>query len=83
MKTNKKKDILIKSNHNSRNGTQRFVDKEFANILDEIKKTRVMIGKDGIDSIKADWRITLAMARHPDMKKKIMEDIINADLVNN
>ncbi len=73
---------MIKQNKNyiKRNGVQRFVDKEFAKLLDEIKQMRVLIKKDDIQSIKADWRITLAMARHPEMRKKIMEDIVNADL---
>lgn len=63
-----------------RKGKVRFIDEEFGKLLDEIKKTRIIIGKDEIKNIKADWRITLAMVRHPDFKKKIVEDIINADL---
>ena len=69
-----------KLSNNKRKGTQRFVDVEFAKLLDEIKKTRIMIGKDDPNNIKADWRITLAMARHPNLRKPIMEDIINNDL---
>jgi len=57
----------------------RRVSEEFAKLLDEIKRTRVMIGKDDPKKIKADWRITLAYVRHP-LNKKIKEDIINAEL---
>lgn len=71
---------MKKQNNLRRDGIQRYVDKEFAKLLDEIKNTRVLIKKDDVQSIKADWRITLAMARHPEMRKKIMEDIINAEL---
>ena len=70
---------IIKGNGKSRKGINRFVDVEFVKLLDEIKKTRVMLGKDNWDNAKADWRITLAMIRHP-LTQKIKEDIINSDL---
>ena len=57
----------------------RYVDKDFIKILNEIKKTRVMLDKDSFNSVVADWRITLAMARHP-LMQKIKEDITNAEL---
>lgn len=63
----------------NRKGVNRYVDKEFVKILNEIKKTRIMLEKDTFNSVTADWRITLAMARHPSIKK-IKDDIINADL---
>ena len=63
----------------NRKGVNRYVDKEFVKILNEIKKTRIMLEKDTFNSIVADWRITLAMARHPSIQK-IKEDIIDADL---
>ncbi len=62
-----------------RKGTQRYVVDEFASLCDEIKKTRITLGKDDPNKVKADWRITLAMVRHPSMQK-IKEDVINADL---
>ena len=40
-----------------------------------------MLEKDNFNSVVADWRITLAMARHPSMIK-IKEDIVNAELKN-
>jgi len=52
---------------------------EFAKELDEMKELRLKIGKDDIKTIKADWRLTLAMIRHP-LFNKIKEDIINSDL---
>lgn len=55
------------------------VSKEFAKILDEIKKMRIKVGTDDIKTIKADWRLTLAMVRHPKFIA-IKEDIINATL---
>jgi len=70
---------LKATNGRSRKGTQRYVDADFVKLLNEIKKTRITIGKDNFDTIKADWRITLAMVRHPSMIK-IKEDVINADL---
>ena len=63
----------------NRKGVNRYVDLDFVKILNEIKKTRIMLEKDTFNSITADWRITLAMARHPKMKE-IKEDIINATL---
>ena len=62
-----------------RKGMGRYVDKDFIKILNEIKKTRVMLDKDSFNSVVADWRITLAMARHP-LMQKIKEDITNAEL---
>jgi len=38
-----------------------------------------MLEKDTFNSVVADWRITLAMARHP-LTQKIKEDIIDAEL---
>jgi hypothetical protein len=70
----------ITNNGRARKGVHRYIDYEFAKILDEIKKMRIILGKDDPNNIKADWRITLAMARHPDMRKQIMEDIINSPL---
>lgn len=60
---------------------QRRIDEEFAKFLDEIKRTRIVIGKDDPKHAKADWRITLAILRHP-LKNKLMDDIINADLID-
>lgn len=68
-----------KFQNHKREGTQRFVDESFAKLLDETKKTRIVIEKDSPNNMVADWRITLAITRHP-LTKKIMEDIINADL---
>ena len=66
-------------NTKNRKGVNRYVDKEFVKILNEIKKTRILLEQDTFNSIIADWRITLAMARHP-LTQKIKEDIINAEL---
>ena len=63
----------------NRKGVNRYVDLDFVKILNEIKKTRIMLEKDTFNSITADWRITLAMARHPSIQK-IKDDIINAEL---
>lgn len=57
----------------------RKVSIEFAKMLDDMKKLRLKIGKDDFKTIKADWRLTLAMVRHPKFIK-IKEDIINSDL---
>lgn len=57
----------------------RRISKEFAKLLDEIKKERLSLGIDTMHSIKADWRITLAMFRHPKMME-IKEDIISSEL---
>ena len=73
--------IEINSNGRTRKGINRYIDSDFIKILNEIKKTRILLDKDSFNSITADWRITLAMARHPSMKK-IKDDIINADLKN-
>ena len=67
------------NNGRSRKGVNRYIDEEFAKVLDGIKKSRIVLGMDEPNNIKADWRITLAMARHPNLKK-IAEDIINIDL---
>ena len=67
------------NNGRSRKGVNRYVDEEFAKLLDEIKQTRVLIKKDDINTISADWRLTLAITRHPKIIL-IKEDIINADL---
>jgi hypothetical protein len=58
---------------------QRFISEEFAKLLDEIKQTRVMVEQDDLKHTKSDWRITLAMTRHP-LMIKLKEDIINSDL---
>jgi len=63
----------------TRKGINRYIDKDFIKILNEIKKARVMLDKDSFNSVVADWRITLAMARHP-LMQKIKEDIVNATL---
>lgn len=55
------------------------VSTDFAKLLDEIRKTRIDIGIDTLKNLKSDWRITLAMYRHP-LMLKIKEDIINSDL---
>ena len=73
-------ELKLKTN-GRRKGINRYVDMEFIKILNEIKKTRIMLEKDSFNSITADWRITLAMSRHPSMKK-IKEDIINSELHN-
>jgi len=62
-----------------RKGINRYIDEDFIKILNEIKKTRIMLDKDTFNSITADWRITLGMARHP-LMIKIKEDLINATL---
>lgn len=68
------------NNGRSRMGVNRYIDEEFAKILDDIKKSRIVLGIDEPNNMKADWRITLAMARHPILKEKIIDDIINATL---
>ncbi len=68
--------------HGKRKGVSRFVDEEFLRILNEIKKTRLILEKDTFNSLTADWRITLAMSRHP-LMMKIKDDVINAELHNN
>ena len=57
---------------------QRYISKDFAKLLDEIKIMRIKLGKDVLNPT-ADWRITLAMKRHP-LIVKIKNDIINAEL---
>ena len=69
----------IFTNGKKRRGINRYVDEDFAKLLDEIKQARITIGKDTFHTIKADWRLTLAMLRHP-LNNKIKEDIINANL---
>lgn len=68
-----------KINGRKRRGINRYIDEDFAKWLDEIKKTRIIIEKDDLKNIKADWRITLAFINHP-LSQKLKEDIINADL---
>lgn len=76
-----KKSRKIKvENGRQRKGVHRYIDFEFAKLLDEIKKMRIILGKDDPNNVKADWRITLAISRHPLFKEKIMEDIVNTDL---
>lgn len=65
-----------------RKSTIRRVDEEFAKFLDEIKKSRIVVGKDDLKHVKADWRITLALVRHPLLKSKIKDDIVNAELID-
>ena len=67
------------NNHIKRKAIQRFIAEELATQLDIIKDLRVKIGKDDLKTVKADWRLTLAMVRHPKFIM-IKEDIINADL---
>lgn len=74
-----KKRIIVKP-MKSRKGVIKWVDKEFAQLLDEMKKTRVALGKDDPNNIKPDWRLTLAIVRHPEMRNKVMRDIIDSDL---
>ncbi len=57
---------------------QRHISKEFAKLLDDIKRARIKMGKEVLNPV-ADWRITLAMLRHPQMQI-IKQDIIMADL---
>lgn len=64
-----------------RKGIAKWIDKDFVKILNEIKQTRMMLKKDTFNSIPADWRLTLAFARHP-LINKIKEDVINAELKN-
>lgn len=71
--------MKAKTKQKHRKGICRFIDEEFARVLDEIKIKRLQSGKDNIKSLKADWRLTLAITRHPSTQK-IKEDIINADL---
>lgn len=73
------KEKVVNNGHIKRRAIQRFVSEDFAKMLDEIKKTRVMIEQDDLKSIKSDWRITLAMTRHP-LMIKLKEDIINSPL---
>lgn len=61
------------------NEVLRRVSREFAQMMDEIKVMSVKVGVDDLKSVKADWRITLAMIRHPKFIM-IKEDIINAKL---
>ena len=56
----------------------RYISKDFANLLDEIKRMRIELKKEMLNPV-ADWRITLAMKRHP-LMIKIEKDIINAEL---
>lgn len=63
----------------SSNEPTRRISSELAKELDEMKELRLKIGKDTIKSLQADWRLTLAMVRHPQFTK-IKEDIINAEL---
>ena len=67
------------NNGRSRKGVNRYIDEDFAKELDQMRDLRVKIGKDDLKTIKADWRITLAMVRHPKFIM-IKEDIINTDL---
>lgn len=67
------------NNHIKRRAIQRFVSEEFAKELDQMKELRLKIGKDDLKSLKADWRLTLAMVRHPKFII-IKEDIINSNL---
>ena len=57
---------------------KRNISRNFAQLLDDIKISRIKIGID--KKMQSDWRITLAMVRHPEMKKLIAEDIINTEL---
>ena len=57
----------------------RRISSEFAKELDDMKILRLKIGMDTIKSIKADWRLTLAIARHPKFQL-IKEDILNSTL---
>lgn len=63
-----------------RKGILRHVDEDFAKLLDEVKKQRVILGKDDPNHIKPDWRITLGMVRHPAMRDKILKDLIDSEL---
>lgn len=70
----------MKENNNiKRKAINRFVAEEFAKELDKIKEMRIKAGTDTIQTLKADWRITLAMLRHPKFIL-IKEDIINSKL---
>ena len=71
---------MKKNNHIKRNAKQRYIAEEFAKELDQMRDLRVKIGKDDLKTIKADWRLTLAMVRHPKFIT-IKEDIIHADLL--
>lgn len=57
---------------------QRYISRDFAKLLDEIKIMRMKLEKETLNPV-ADWRITLAMLRHP-LMIKIKSDIINAEL---
>ncbi len=57
---------------------QRHISKDFAKMLDDIKITRIKLGKETLNPV-ADWRITLAIFRHP-LIQKIKQDIIQAKL---
>ncbi len=70
---------MKKNKHIKRNAIQRFIAEELATELDRIKDLRVKMGIDDLKTIKADWRLTLAMVRHPKFII-IKEDIINAIL---
>ncbi len=74
----KKEEVIIKRRF-KRNGIQRYIDKEFAKSLDDMKEKRLKMGIDNLKTIKSDWRLTLAMVRHPKFIM-IQEDIINSEL---
>ena len=61
---------------------QRFIHEDLAKLLDSMRienfNYNLALGKK-IKKFKPDWRITLAMVRHPKMKE-IKKDIIMADL---
>jgi len=59
----------------------RAISKEFAKILDKIKTERIKLGKDNINNRKPDWRLTLAISRHPAFQT-IVSDLIIEELKN-
>ena len=54
-------------------------DPKFKEILNEIKKNRVRMGKDNLLKPIPTSRLTLAMTRHPNFDK-ILKDLMRAEL---
>lgn len=52
---------------------------KFISELEDIKKMRVVKGKDSASKPKTNSRLTLALTRHP-LFKQIKNDAINAEL---
>ncbi len=57
----------------------RAISIKFAQELDKIKLERVKLGRDNIKQLKSDWRLTLAIIRHPTFQQ-IKSDLIIEEL---